>query len=99
MMRLPPYTSRSWPYTGAATVAATRYATTTHDTRSTPPRLAAMAGSAVATMVESTTARNMGSMTEVKTVRNRRAVGGACGTSARFCSSSFMPVPRLIGRL
>ena len=46
-----------------------------------------MAGSAVATMVWSTTARNIGSMMEGKTVRNSRP-GEGCGSM-----SSFMGVP------
>src|SRR6516165_6454787 len=58
---------------------------TTHETRSTPPREAAMAGKAVATMVWSTTARNMGSMTEGKTLKNSLPVGGGL-----FSRSSFM---------
>ena len=44
--------------------------TTTQDARSISPRLEAIAGSAVATMVWSATARNIGSMMGGKTVRN-----------------------------
>jgi hypothetical protein len=46
--------------------------------RSTPPRSAVIAGSAVATIVWSATARNIGSMTDGKTAQNNpRADGSA----------------------
>jgi len=48
-------------------VAAMRYDTTTQETRSTPPSDTAMAGRAVATIVWSIMARNIGSMTDGKT--------------------------------
>jgi len=51
-------------------VLAIRYDTTTHETRSMSPRSEAIAGSAVATIVWSATARNIGSITEGKTVQN-----------------------------
>ena len=51
--------------------------TTTQEARSTSPVEAAIAGSAVATMVWSTTARNIGSMIDGKTVKN----GGCCGSA------------------
>ena len=63
-------------------VPATRYDTTTHDTRSTLPSEAAIAGRAVETMVWSTTARNIGSMMDGKTVRNRRPAGSLGSTSS-----------------
>src|ERR1043166_7617546 len=44
---------------------------TTQDARPICPRVAAIAGKAVATMVWSTTARNIGSMIEGKTRKNR----------------------------
>ena len=47
-----------------------RYETTIQDARSNWPVEAAIAGKAVAMMVWSTTARNIGSMIEGKTVRN-----------------------------
>src|SRR5271168_3346275 len=51
-------------------VLAIRYDTTTQDALSIWPRLEAIAGSAVATMVWSATARNIGSMIGGKTLRN-----------------------------
>ena len=51
MSRRRPNRSPSLPYTGAATVPATRYEITTQETRSTSPSDAAIAGSAVATIV------------------------------------------------
>src|SRR3546814_6789717 len=51
---------------------------TIQEIRSTPPSVPAMAGSAVATMVWSTTARNIGSMIEKKMRKNgvRAGAGG-----------------------
>ncbi len=56
-------------------VDAMRYDTTTHDARATLPVSAAIAGNAVATMVWSTTARNIGSMIEGKIAKNVRRWG------------------------
>ena len=65
-------------------VLAIRYDTTTQDARSISPSPEAMAGNAVATMVWSATARNIGSMMEGKTLTNsERVVGGwPCGLGA-----------------
>ena len=55
-------------------VEAIKYDTTIHEARSTLPVEAAIAGNAVATIVWSTTARNIGSMIEGNMVRN----AGSC---------------------
>jgi hypothetical protein len=56
-----------------------RYDTTTQETRSTPPSEPAIAGRAVATMVWSSMARNIGSMTDGKTRKKRARLGGSAG--------------------
>src|ERR1700724_815360 len=53
---------------------------TPHDARPTCPKVAAIAGSAVATIVWSTTARNIGSMIEGKTRKNRFRPSSAAAT-------------------
>ena len=58
-----PNRSDSIPYRGTETVEASRYAVTTHDMCSNPWRSVTMRGSAVATIVWSSAARNMPSMT------------------------------------
>src|SRR5579863_9214542 len=63
-------------------VLAIRYETTTHDARSISPRLEAIAGSAVATMVWSATARNIGSMIEGNTLRKSDDVDGVSASDA-----------------
>ena len=50
-MRRRPKRSPRWPYNGAATVAAIRYATTTHDKSARPPSELAMVGKALARIV------------------------------------------------
>src|SRR6185437_1842515 len=65
-------------------VAAIRYETTIQETRSTAPVAAAMAGSAVATMVWSTTARNIGSINEGKTAKK----AGCCADVVSGCSGA-----------
>src|SRR5271154_4020591 len=62
-------------------VLAIRYDTTTQDALSIWPRLEAMAGSAVATMVWSATARNIGSMIDGKTVKNSDRGDGVLSSS------------------
>src|SRR5215471_5125270 len=56
-------------------VDAIRYDTPIHEARSTLPVAAAIAGNAVATMVWSTTARNIGSMIDGKIARNLGRAG------------------------
>src|SRR5688572_15186404 len=63
------------------------------------PSSAAMAGSAVATIVWSTTARNIGSMMDGKTVRRLRPPGVMSGAtlekSARRGNNGLPDIPRL----
>src|ERR1700722_10186968 len=61
-------------------VLAIRYDTTTQEARSIWPKLEAIAGSAVATMVWSATAINIGSMIGGKTVRNCEPADGSLTT-------------------
>jgi len=63
-------------------VDAIRYDTTIHEARSTLPVEAAIVGNAVATIVCSTTARNIGSMIEGNSARNagRCLTGGSAGS-------------------
>ena len=68
--RLRPSASPNRPYTGAAMVVAIRYATTTQEIRSTSPNAPAMAGKAVATIVASTAARNIGRQIDGNTRKN-----------------------------
>jgi len=48
---LRPYRSPSLPYSGSTTVDDSRYAVTTHDSRSSPPSSPTIVGSAVDTIV------------------------------------------------
>ena len=57
------------------------------------PSEAAMAGSAVATMVWSTTARNIGSMMDGNSVRKLPAVGGCGSTSSRMAQTVAQDAP------
>ena len=54
---------------------------TTHEARPISPKVAAIAGNAVATMVWSTTARNIGSMIEGKTRKNSFGLDPAASTA------------------
>src|SRR5579863_4298213 len=73
-------------------VLAIRYDTTTQEMRSTAPKSDAIEGSAVATMVWSATAMNIGSMIEGKTRQNSECEDGfaaaAVGVAAAVVSAS-----------
>src|SRR5579864_1951724 len=76
-----PKRSPMLPYSGAATVAASKYATTTQEKSANPPSEDTIAGSALARIVWSTAARNMANMTPGNTRRNaaRRSTAGEGG--------------------
>src|SRR5579885_2256867 len=73
-------------------VLAIRYATTTQNARSISPRLEAIAGNAVATMVWSATARNIGSMMGGKIAKNPGCAGDAA-EAASEAAASFGSAP------
>src|SRR5690606_23432806 len=72
-----------FPYSGVTTVCASRYAVTTHPSRSSPPSSPTIVGSAVATMVESSAASSIASSRPLKTTRTcrweRACWGIGCG--------------------
>jgi hypothetical protein len=70
-------------------VEAIKYETTIQDVRSTWPISPAIAGSAVATIVWSNTARNIGSMMDGKTVRNAGYFAPSETSGLLFCSGVF----------
>jgi hypothetical protein len=72
--------SLSVPNTGATAVDANRYAVITHDRLVTSWNCRPMVGSAVATMVWSSAARNIVSKRLIRMVRTSRGVSGARGT-------------------
>ena len=59
---LRPYWSPSLPHSGVATVLARMYAVTTQDSRDSPPRSPTIVGSAVDTMVWSSAASRIASI-------------------------------------
>jgi hypothetical protein len=69
-----PYWSPSLPYSGVDTVCASRYAVTTQDRWLSPPSSPTIVGSAVATIVWSSAARNMPSSRAAKMNPSRRPV-------------------------
>src|SRR5262245_20615467 len=70
-----PYMSPSFPATGVVIVDASRYAVTTHDSFSIPPRLPTIVGNAVDTIVESSDAISITSISAAKTGPTRCAAG------------------------
>jgi hypothetical protein len=64
---LRPYMSPNFPYSGVEIVDASRYEVTTHDRWFSPPRSPTMVGRAVETIVWSSAARNMPSISAAKT--------------------------------
>ncbi len=77
-----PYMSPSFPYIGVDTVDASRYAVTTHERWFSPPRSPTIVGSAVATIVWSSAARNMPSMSAAKIMRTEAVRGAVASTAA-----------------
>src|SRR3979411_367513 len=71
--------SLSVPNTGATAVDASRYAAITHDRMETSWNCRPMVGSAVATMVWSSAARNIVSIRLIRMVRTSLGVSGAFG--------------------
>ena len=69
---LRPYWSPSFPYNGVTTVCASRYAVTTHERWSKPPRSPTIVGSAVDTIVASSAASSITSTSPAKTTDSRR---------------------------
>src|SRR5271154_53007 len=67
---LRPYMSPSFPYSGVTTVCASRYAVTTQEMCFKPPRSPTIVGSAVATIVWSSAARNITSKRPPNTSRS-----------------------------
>src|SRR5207302_1294063 len=66
-----PYRSPNFPYSGPVTVDASRYAVTTHERCWSPPRSPTIVGSAVDTIVWSSDASRMTSISAPKTTRTR----------------------------
>ncbi len=71
--------SLSVPNTGATAVEASRYAVITQDRLETSWNWRPMVGSAVATMVWSSAARNIVSIRLIRMVRTSLGLSGACG--------------------
>lgn len=109
---LRPYWSPSLPHSGVAAVDASRYAVTTQDRCSRPPRSLTMVGSAVDTIVWSSAASSMPSSRapmDTKTLpctESRASVAAAVRrrtadslTSTESCSPGGSPVPPPAGCL
>ncbi len=76
---LRPYMSPSFPATGVVIVEVSRYAVTTQNSLSIPPRLPAIVGSAVDTIVESSDAISITSISAPNTGPTRaEGTGRAC---------------------
>src|ERR1700730_10240440 len=84
--------SLSVPNTGATAVEANRYAVITQDRLLTSLNWRPMVGSAVATMVWSSAARNIVSNRLIRMVRTSRGVSGALGAIGGASESSTTSV-------
>src|ERR1700709_614773 len=86
--------SLSVPNTGATAVEASRYAVITQDRLETSWNWRPMVGSAVATMVWSSAARNMVSIRLIRMVRTSLGVSGAFGAIGGASLRSMMSAGR-----
>jgi hypothetical protein len=69
------------PYSGVTAVIASRYAVTTQEMWVSPPRSPTIVGSAVETIVWSSDARSITSISPLATISTWRPSGGAAGVS------------------
>jgi uncharacterized PurR-regulated membrane protein YhhQ (DUF165 family) len=87
------------PYSGVTTVIARRYEVTTHERWFSPPSSPTMVGSAVDTIVWSSAASSMVSMSAPTTARMRRpSTGSAAGLPATALINVFVPTRRSVAR-
>src|SRR4051794_8142292 len=90
--RLRPYRSPSLPYSGVTTVTARRYAVTTQERCCRPPSSPTIVGSAVETIVWSSDASSMTSMSPLTTRRIERRSAGRSGSSSAVAAATELMI-------